>query len=397
MNLKKCGLGLTLSTAMCFMACGDDASSNPIANANNQESSSSVGGASPESSSATSSSSVSDANSSSSVIASCSSAAVSSSSVVEAEPCTFAATDNAWEMSYKASNAKGDAKIKTIYKIDGENLVILDTIRYTGNQASMVCRIADGASDFSSSDGQFVGVQYCDGSTVVIAGTVTQKGYFAANARETVHAAVQKACGVAVNGGTYDKIPLATKTTCDFKAEDNVWSYSYLDEGWRGQDSVVVIQSFLFDTKLRVKAEQHPLQHAECIAKNFIDISGNNYCSAVGLMDVSSSGITSEKESMYNSELRMCKDKIPAGSVDVESSSSAAADAESSSSSETGSETSSSSAAAATGDMVSCDIPSDVPGLAECLEYPAGSEEAVQLTAICESTLEGSLGTGCAK
>ena len=394
MNLKKCGLGLTLSTAMCFMACGDDASSNPIANANNQESSSSVGGASPESSSATSSSSVSDANSSSSVIASCSSAAVSSSSVVEAEPCAFAATDNAWEMSYKASNAKGDAKIKTIYKIDGENLVILDTIRYTGNQASMVCRIADGASDFSSSDGQFVGVQYCDGSTVVIAGTVTQKGYFAANARETVHAAVQKSCGVAVNGGTYDKIPLATKTTCDFKAEDNVWSYSYLDEGWRGQDSVVVIQSFLFDTKLRVKAEQHPLQHAECIAKNFIDISGNNYCSADGLMDVSSSGITSEKSSMYDSELRMCKDMIPAGSADVESSSSAAADAESSSSSETGSETSSSSATAATGDMVSCDIPGV---LGECLEFPAGSDEAIAMAAQCESVLEGTLGTGCAK
>ena len=394
MNLKKCGLGLTLSTAMCFMACGDDASSNPIANANNQESSSSVGGASPESSSATSSSSVSDANSSSSVIASCSSAAVSSSSVVEAEPCAFAATDNAWEMSYKASNAKGDAKIKTIYKIDGENLVILDTIRYTGNQASMVCRIADGASDFSSSDGKFVGVQYCDGSTVVIAGTVTQKGYFAANARETVHAAVQKSCGVAVNGGTYDKIPLATKTTCDFKAEDNVWSYSYLDEGWRGQDSVVVIQSFLFDTKLRVKAEQHPLQHAECIAKNFIDISGNNYCSADGLMDVSSSGITSEKSSMYDSELRMCKDKIPAGSADVESSSSAAADAESSSSSETGSETSSSSATAATGDMVSCDIPGV---LGECLEFPAGSDEAIAMAAQCESVLEGTLGTGCAK
>ena len=95
---------------------------------------------------------------------------------------------------------------------------------------------------------------------------------------------------------------------------------------------------------------------------------------------------------MYDSELRMCKDKIPAGSADVESSSSAAADAESSSSSETGSETSSSSAAAATGDMVSCDIPGV---LGECLEYPAGSDEAVQLTAICESTLEGTLGTGC--
>ena len=376
MNYKKVGLGIALSTAMSFMACGDDSSSSPVFDApSNQNSSSSVGNSAPESSSAVSSSSVSDANSSSS-------ATVSSSSVVKAEPCTFAAADNVWEMSYKASNSKGNANVKTIYKIDGENLVILDTIRYTGNQASMICRIADGASDFSSSDGQFVGVQYCDGSTVVIAGTVTQKGYFAANARETVHAAVQKACGVAVNGGSYDKIPLATKTTCDFKAEDNEWSYSYLDEGWRGQDSVVVIQSFLFDKKLRVKAEQHPLQHAECIAKNFTDISGNNYCSAEGLMDVSSSGITSEKESMYNSELRMCKDKIPAGS-----------ETESSSSSVTGSETSSSSVAAS-GDMVSCDIPG---ALGECLEFPAGSEEAIAMKAQCESVLEGTLGTGCAK
>lgn len=377
MNFKKCGLGLTLSTAMCFMACGDDNSSNPIVESNNQVSSSSISEENPGSSSATSSSSVSDANSSSS-------ATVSSSSVADAEPCTFAAADNAWEMSYKASNAKGNANVKTIYKIDGENLVILDTIRYTGNQASMICRIADGASDFSSSDGKFVGVQYCDGSTVIIAGTVTQKGYFAANARETVHAAVQKACGVAVNGGSYDKIPLATKTTCDFKAEDNEWSYSYLDEGWRGQDSVVVIQSFLFDTKLRVKAEQHPLQHAECIAKNFSDISGNNYCSADGLMDVSSSGITSEKSSMYDSELRMCKDKIPAGSEELNVSSS----------SEMGADISSSSETAATGDMVSCEVPG---GMGECLEYPAGSSEAVQLASICESTLMGTLGTGCTK
>ena len=376
MNYKKVGLGIALSTAMSFMACGDD-SSNPISNnTDNIESSSSVDGGAPKSSpSEKSSSSVSEANSSSS-------ATVSSSSVAKAEPCTFAAADNVWEMSYKASNSKGNANVKTIYKIDGENLVILDTIRYTGNQASMICRIADGASDFSSSDGQFVGVQYCDGSTVVIAGTVTQKGYFAANARETVHAAVQKACGVAVNGGSYDKIPLATKTTCDFKAEDNVWSYSYLDEGWRGQDSVVVIQSFNFDKKLRVKAEQHPLQHAECIAKNFTDISGNNYCSAEGLMDVSSSGITSEKESMYNSELRMCKEKIPAGS-ETESSSSSVTDAESSSSS-----------VAASGNMVSCDIPG---ALGECLEYPAGSDEAVQMASMCESVLEGTLGTGCAK
>lgn len=378
MNYKKIGLGIALSTAMSFMACGDDSSSSPVFDSpSNQNSSSSVDGGAPKSSpSEKSSSSVAGNVSSSSV-------APSSSSVAEAEPCTFAATDNLWEMSYKASNNKGNANVKTIYKINGEDLVILDTIRYTGNQASMICRIADGASDFSSSDGQFVGVQYCDGSTVVIAGTVTQKGYFAANARETVHAAVQKACGVAVNGGSYDKIPLATKTTCDFKAEDNEWSYSYLDEGWRGQDSVVVIQSFLFDKKLRVKAEQHPLQHAECIVKNFTDISGNNYCSAEGLMDVSSSGITSEKESMYNSELRMCKEKIPAGS-----------ETESSSSSVTDTESSSSAGSVSTGDMVSCDIPG---ALGECLEFPAGSEEAIAMKAQCESVLEGTLGTGCAK
>ena len=378
MNYKKIGLGIALSTAMSFMACGDDSSSSPVFDSpSNQNSSSSVDGGAPKSSpSEKSSSSVAGNVSSSSV-------APSSSSVAEAEPCTFAATDNLWEMSYKASNNKGNANVKTIYKINGEDLVILDTIRYTGNQASMICRIADGASDFGSSDGQFVGVQYCDGSTVVIAGTVTQKGYFAANARETVHAAVQKACGVAVNGGSYDKIPLATKTTCDFKAEDNVWSYSYLDEGWRGQDSVVVIQSFNFDKKLRVKAEQHPLQHAECIANNFTDISGNNYCSADGLMDVSSSGILSEKESMYNSELRMCKDKIPAGS-----------ETETSSSSVTGSETSSSSVAASTGDMVSCDVPGVMGG---CEEAPAGSEMANFYLTSCVSMLEGTLGTGCAK
>ena len=378
MNYKKVGLGIALSTAMSFMACGDDSSSSPVFDSpSNQNSSSSVDGGAPKSSpSEKSSSSVAGNVSSSSV-------APSSSSVAEAEPCTFAATDNLWEMSYKASNNKGNANVKTIYKINGEDLVILDTIRYTGNQASMICRIAEGASDFGSSDGQFVGVQYCDGSTVVIAGTVTQKGYFAANARETVHAAVQKACGVAVNGGSYDKIPLATKTTCDFKAEDNVWSYSYLDEGWRGQDSVVVIQSFNFDKKLRVKAEQHPLQHAECIAKNFSDISGNNYCSADGLMDVSSSGITSEKESMYNSELRMCKDKIPAGS-----------ETETSSSSVTGSETSSSSVAAPSGDMVSCDVPGVMGG---CEEAPAGSDEANFYLSSCVSLLEGTLGTGCAK
>jgi hypothetical protein len=44
--------------------------------------------------------------------------------------------------------------------------------------------------------------------------------------------------------------------------------------------------------------------------------------------------------------------------------------------------------------MVSCDIPG---ALGECLEFPAGSEEAIAMKAQCESVLEGTLGTGCAK
>ena len=122
MNYKKVGLGIALSTAMSFMACGDD-SSNPISNnTDNIESSSSVDGGAPKSSpSEKSSSSVAGNVSSSSV-------APSSSSVVEAEPCTFAATDNLWEMSYKASNSKGNANVKTIYKINHSLSSLLFTI-----------------------------------------------------------------------------------------------------------------------------------------------------------------------------------------------------------------------------------------------------------------------------
>jgi hypothetical protein len=46
------------------------------------------------------------------------------------------------------------------------------------------------------------------------------------------------------------------------------------------------------------------------------------------------------------------------------------------------------------GDMVSCDVPGVV---GECLEFPADSEEGLGLAAMCESDLEGKLGTGCAK
>ena len=88
MNYKKCGLGLTLSTAMCFMACGDD-SSNPVSNESDKVvSSSSVNGASPESSPSE--------KSSSSVAGEGSSETVSSSSAAEAEPCSFTSTDTTW-------------------------------------------------------------------------------------------------------------------------------------------------------------------------------------------------------------------------------------------------------------------------------------------------------------
>lgn len=370
MKYAKIGLGISLTAALCLMACGDDSGTSPDTKEKTVESSSSETSGTPESSDDNS-------ESSSSV------AAASSSSADEAPAaCIFAATDDVWEMSYKADDGKGSGTVKTVYEIDGEDLVIRDTVRYTGTQASMICRISSGASDFGSRDGNFVGMQYCDnGSAVVLVSTVRQKGYFAANARETVHAAVKKACDVAVNGGTYDVVPLATKTVCDFKVEDNEWTYTYLDEGWQGKDSVIVHQSFLFGSKDRVKAEQHPMQHVECIAKNFTAISGNNYCGAEGLMDVSASGITSEKESMYESELKACKEKMPA-EVEPESSSSAEVD----------DTNSSSSAAAPSGDMVSCDVPGVLGG---CEEAPAGTDQARFYQSSCETLMEGVLGTGC--
>ena len=379
MNIAKIGFGLSVSAALCLMACGDDESSGigPQDNQNELTSSSSEGNSAPESSSEV-------ANSSSSV------EATSSSSVEEAAPCAFAATDNVWEMTYKADDGKGSGTVKTIYEIDGEDLVIRDSIRYTGTQASMFCRLSDGPAEMSSRDGKLTGVHSCDGgSAALVVTTVREKGYFAANAREAVHAAVQKACGVAVNGGTYEAVPLATKTTCDFKAEDAVWAYTYLDKDWRDKDSVIVHQSFIFENDDRVKAEQHPMQHVECVVKHLTEISSNNYCAAEGLMDVSASGLMGEKESIYESELSACKAKMPA-EVEPESSSSTEGGETSSSSEGTAS---SSSVTTPAGDMVSCDIPGV---FGECIEYPAGSDEAIAMTAQCESVLEGTLGTGCA-
>lgn len=374
MNISKIGLGLSISAALCLMACGDDSSTSPEPSNNPQETTSS----SSETSGTPDSSDNNGAGASSSSVE----AASSSSAEEEAAPCTFGATDNVWEMSYKADDGKGSGTVKTIYEIDGEDLVIRDSIRYTGNMASMFCRLSDGPAEMSSRDGKLTGVHSCEGgSTALVVTTVREKGYFAANAREAVHAAVQKACGVAVNGGTYDAVPLATKTTCDFKAEDAVWAYTYLDKDWQDKDSVIVHQSFIFENDDRVKAEQHPMQHVECVVKHLTEISSNNYCAAEGLMDVSASGLMGEKESIYDRELSACKEKMPA---DVEPESSSSAE---------GTETSSSSSAAApSGDMVSCDVPGVMGG---CEEAPAGSDQARFYISSCESLLEGTLGTGC--
>lgn len=51
-------------------------------------------------------------------------------------------------------------------------------------------------------------------------------------------------------------------------------------------------------------------------------------------------------------------------------------------------------AAAPAGDMISCDVPG---AMGECLEFAAGTAEAQQLSETCVSTLQGTLGTGCAK
>ena len=379
MNYKKCGLGLTLSTAMCFMACGDD-SSNPVSNESDKVvSSSSVDGASPESSpSEKSSSSVAGEPGSSET--------VSSSSAAEAEPCSFTSTDNTWEVSYKGSDSKNSAKITTVYEISGDDLVIRDSIRYTGSMTSMMCSIDPDASH-SSSDGVFAGQRSCDsdGNTVIYVSTMTQKGYFANNARDAFFTTVQNACKAAVKGGSYEKVTFAPETKCDFAMDDAEWSYFYKDEDLKG-DTVPKKKLVFLDPEdgryVNMNYSIYPMSHIECVSKNFADFNGIHYCSADAYLNIASSSTTFTKESLFEIEQKACKEYMPAGS-ETESSSSV-----------TGSETSSSSVASASGDMVSCDVPGVV---GECLEFPADSEEGLGLAAMCESDLEGKLGTGCAK
>ena len=374
MNYKKIGLGLSLSMAMNFMACGDDSSS-PVSASDTPDTK-------------VSSSSVESSPSSSSVVASSSSAAEepSSSSVKEADPCGFAATDDVWTISYKGSDGKNSAKITTTYEIKGEDLVIRDSIRYTGSMTSMMCRI-DPTSSNKSSDGIFVGERSCDedGNTVIYVSSTTEKGYFANRTRENVFHNVQNACRAGIEGGVFDKITFEPVTKCDFTMDDAEWSYFYKDEDLKG-DTVPKKKLVFLDPEdgryVNMNYSIYPMSHLECVSKNFADFNGIHYCSADAYLNIASSSTTFTKESLFEIEQKACKEYIPAGS-ETESSSSV-----------TRSETSSSSVASASGDMVSCDIPGV---LGECLEFPADSEEGLGLAAMCESDLEGKLGTGCAK
>jgi hypothetical protein len=315
-----------------------------------------------------------------------SSETVSSSSAAEAEPCSFTSTDNTWEVSYKGSDSKNSAKITTVYEISGDDLVIRDSIRYTGSMTSMMCSIDPDASH-SSSDGVFAGQRSCDsdGNTVIYVSTTTQKGYFANNARDAFFTTVQNACKAAVKGGSYEKVTFAPETKCDFAMDDAEWSYFYKDEDLKG-DTVPKKKLVFLDPEdgryVNMNYSIYPMSHIECVSKNFADFNGIHYCSADAYLNIASSSTTFTKESLFEIEQKACKEYIPAGS-ETESSSSV-----------TGSETSSSSVASASGDMVSCDVPGVV---GECLEFPADSEEGLGLAAMCESDLEGKLGTGCAK
>ena len=388
MNIAKIGFGLSLSAALCLMACGDDESSG-FGPSNNQEdpiSSSSEGTGAPESSSEV-------ANSSSSVDA------TSSSAVQEAAPCTFGATDNAWAINYKGSDGNNSASIRTVFEIQGEDLVIRDSVRFTGNTASMFCRLLsmDGSTSThpTSMDGKLAGEQVCEGgSTAVFVSTRTEKGYFANNARENVHASVKTACDAAVNGSAYEVFPLQTTSSCNFSVDDPEWTYSYLDENWRGTDSVIVKYVVAYDSAegeiMSRKYEIQPMSYVECMTKNFANIGTTNFCNMEGYVNASSSGTLSKpREEVFASEQNYCKEKVPA--VEVLPDTTLTGDS-TTTVPDTTVTTPDTTVTVPAGDMVSCDIPGV---LGECVEYPAGSAEANAMIEQCESVMEGTLGTGC--
>ena len=363
------------------MACGDDSSTSPEPSNNPQETTSS----SSETAGTPDSSDNNGAGASSSSVE----AASSSSAEEEAAPCTFAAADDSWAINYRGSDGSNSASIRTVFEIQGEDLVIRDSVRFTGNTASMYCRLLtmndSTATHPSSMDGKLAGVQNCEGSTAVLVSTRTEKGYFANNAREAVHASVKKACDAAVNGSAFEVFPLQTTSNCNFTVDDPEWIYSYLDENWRGTDSVIVRYVVAYDSAeseiMSRKYEIQPMHYVECMTKQFANIGTTNFCTMEGYVNASSSGTLSKpREDVFKSEQNYCKEKVPA---EVEPESSSSADVE---------ETSSSSAAAPSGDMVSCDVPGVMGG---CEEAPAGSDQARFYISSCESLLEGTLGTGC--
>ena len=376
------------------MACGDDEGSGfgPQDNQGELTSSSSEGNGAPESSSE-------NANSSSSIDA------TSSSSVEEAAPCTFAATDNAWAINYKGSDGDNSANIRTVFEIQGEDLVIRDSVRFTGSTASMFCRLLsmDGSTETNptSMDGKLAGVQKCDGSAAVLVSTRTEKGYFANNAREAVHASVKTACEAAVNGSAFEVFPLQTTSNCNFTVDDPEWTYSYLDENWRGTDSVIVKYVVAYDSAegeiMSRKYEIQPMSYVECMTKKFANVGTTNFCNMEGYVNASSSGTLSKpREEVFASEQNYCKDKVPAVEVlpDTTLTGDSTTTLPDTTVADTTVTTPDTTVTVPAGDMVSCDIPGV---FGECIEYPAGSDEAIAMTAQCESVLEGTLGTGCAK
>jgi len=254
---------------------------------------------------------------------------------------------------------------------------------------SMMCSIDPDASS-ESSDGIFVGKRSCDsdGNTVIYVSSTTQKGYFANNAREAFFNSVQSACKVAVNGGSYEKVVFAPETKCDFKLEDAEWSYFYKDEDLKG-DSISKKKLVFLDAEDGRYADMnysiYPMSHIECVAKNFAEFNSIHYCSADAYLNIASGSSSFDKETIFEMEQKSCKEKMPAveAPVDVEPDST-----------KTGDSTAIEPKTPSTGDMVSCDVPGV---MGECLEFPAGSDEAVAMASQCESILGGTLGTGCAK
>ena len=379
--MSKYGLVLSAMAALCLMACGEDSSSSASIDEDSELSSSSEISESSsinlaeglgKSSSSGGKSATQSSSSRSGISSTSTEKNPDSSDDNEEKACSFGAKEKVWKFSYNGKDSyNNSAKIKTAYEIDNENLVIRDTIRYTGKQASCLCKSSEGLiGEYTSEDGSFSATTSCDDSVVVVISNIREEDYFDTYNLKEVHANVKKACDVAVNGGHYDVVSPETETCCSFAFEDSIWRYSYIDEYGKDGDSVVVSEVFLLNDELKLVITEIPMQHAECVAEKFADISLLSYCGADGLIEISSSNIKTDKEQLFTTEKRSCMEKLPVPDKDDP-------DAEE---------------VILVSGMVSCII----PGIeSECIEFPAGSPEAIALKEQCETDLEGTLGTGC--